>query len=343
MSSPRRIDVHHHVVPPAYGDLLRSRHLMPGGIEVPQWSPRSAAKLMDQAGVATAILSLSTPGVWFGSADEARRLAREVNDYTAGLVADDPARFGYFATLTLPDVDGAVREAQRTLDAGADGVVLLANSDGVYLHDKRNEPLLALLNERGAVVFVHPGELPAEPVEGIPTFTADFLLDTTRAAIGLILTGALDRYPNIKFILAHAGGMLPYIAYRVLLTQLREESKLSQAAALVRRKAAVRERLDETLRRFWFDTAISATPAALPSLLATADPTKVVYGSDYPFMPDRAVGFINAEYEDYPLDPALRSGIDRSNAEQLFPRLATSGTAAAAPVRTKRRFGRRTR
>lgn len=223
MPQPRRIDVHQHVIPPRYADWIRAKGIRPGGIDLPDWSRSAALKFMDGHGIATGILSVSTPGVHFGddAATEAAKRAREVNEYCAELVRAEPERFGFFATLTLPDVDSAIAEAEYSLDTlRADGIVLLANNDGRYLGDPGFAPLLDYLHRRSAVVFIHPGELPAEPVPGIPAFTADFLLDTRRTAISLVLTGALERYDGIRFILAHAGGFVPYIAYRILLTQL---------------------------------------------------------------------------------------------------------------------------
>jgi len=113
-----RIDVHHHLVPPAYAALLRDRGRRPGDVDVPAWTPERSLRLMRRNGIATSILSLSTPGVWFDDPREARRLAREVNEYAGGVVADRPARFGFFATLTLPDVDGAIAEAERGVRLG---------------------------------------------------------------------------------------------------------------------------------------------------------------------------------------------------------------------------------
>lgn len=322
MSKPDRIDVHHHIVPPNYAALLRDKGIQPGGIPLPDWGVRSASRLLRRNGIASAILSVSTQGVWFGDVPEARHWARRVNEYAAGIVADDPRRWGFFATLTLPDVNGAIAEATHALDVlGADGVVLLANNAGLYLGDPEFDQLLAFLHERKAVVFVHPGELPAEPVPGIPTFTADFLLDTTRAVTSLILSGAMERYDGIRWILAHAGGFVPYISHRILLTTLREEPKWKLATLALNRRKAVEERM-QVFRRFWFDIALSSTPAAFPSLLAVADPSRILYGSDFPFAPAAAVKYMRAEYEDIDLDPTLRAGIDRRNAEALFPRLA---------------------
>lgn len=319
MATPTRIDTHQHIVPPHYADLMHERGIRPGGIDLPQWSRDAALKMMDANRIQTGVLSVSTPGAWLGDDAEARRIARDVNEYSAETAAKDPSRFGWFATLTLPDVDGALAELAYALDElHADGVVLLANSNGKYLGDPAFEPLLAELNRRGTVVFVHPGELPGPEVEGIPTFTADFLLDTTRTAISLILSGAMKRFPDIKFILAHAGGFVPYISYRILLTMLQQEPKLKQATAVIAPNHAIDSHL-AVLKQFYWDTALSASPAALPALFAVADPTHITYGSDWPFAPAPAVKFISSQLDKYPMDAQLRSAIDHGNAQLLFP------------------------
>lgn len=322
--TPRRIDVHHHYIPPKYGAFLESRGLQPGGIPLPSWSPAASRRTMAMNGIGTAILSVSTPGAWFGDVAESKYWARHVNEYAAEVVESRPHRFGFFATLTLPDVNGAIAEATYALDElNADGIVLLANSAGRYLGDPAFDRLFAFLNERGAVVFIHPGELPAEPVPGIPTFTADFLLDTTRAAINLIMSGTLERYNRIRFILAHAGGFLPYASYRVLLAMLREEPKLKVGAMMLDQDHAVAQKM-RVFRRFWYDTALSASPAVFPSLLEVAGPDRILFGSDYPFAPGAGVKFMTGRYDAQPsslIDEGTRSKIDRSNAEALFPRL----------------------
>lgn len=329
----RRIDVHHHIVPPRYAKELRDRGIRPGGVEPPAWSVARSRRLMDAVGIQTALLSVSTPGVWFGDAAEARFLAREVNEVTAAVVEADQDRFGFFATLTLPDVPGAIAEARYALDElHADGVVILANSAGVYLGDERLEPLMAELNQRDAIVFVHPGDLPGGSVAGILPFTADFLLDTTRAAINLILTGTLERYPRIRFILAHAGGFVPYVSFRILLSMLKAEGTLAQLKAMMDKEHEIERRLD-LIRRFYFDVALSSTHTTLPSLLAVAKPTHVLYGTDFPFAPGPAVKLMASEYEHYPLDGTQRAAIDRGNALRLFPRFATAGDVGTGAVR----------
>ncbi|MFI9380125.1 amidohydrolase family protein [Kutzneria sp. NPDC052558] len=321
MTRARRIDTHQHVVPPRYAEWMREKGIRPGSIDLPSWSESAALKFMDGQDIQTGVLSLSTPGVYFGDVPEARSWAREINEFCAALVTRRPDRFGFFATLTLPDVEGALDEAAYALDElHADGIVLLANNDGRYLGDPAFEPLLEFLNRRQAAVFVHPGELPAPEVPGIPTFTADFLLDTTRTAISLILSGSMERYPDIKFILAHAGGFVPYISYRILLTMLNAKNKAQQLWTLVDQKHQVPKQL-AVMRQFYYDVALSATPAALPSLLEVADPDHITYGSDFPFAPAPAIGFITKQYEDFRMHSSLRAAIDRGNSEALFPRL----------------------
>lgn len=322
MSNPRRIDTHQHFVPADYSTWMHEKGVHSGGVPLPEWSEKHALSFMDHHGIRTGILSLSTPGVWFGNDAEARHWARRINEYGAEVVHKRPDRLGYFATLTLPDVDGSFEEARYAFDVlHADGVVLLAGNDGRYLGDPAFEPLLAFLDEREAVVFIHPGELPGPLADGIPSFTADFLLDTSRTVISLILSGAMDRFPRIKFLLAHAGGFIPYIEYRVMLTMMNEKSKVGQAAAFMRRRREL-PRMLEVFKHFYYDVALSATPAALPSLLAVAAPDHITYGSDFPFAPAPAVTVINEAYEHYKLTRTQRRAIDRGTSELLFPRLA---------------------
>lgn len=311
MANPRRIDTHHHVVPPEYAAWLRSRGLAAGGLPIPDWSREAALALMDKFSVRTAILSVSTPGVHLGDDTEARHWAREVNEYAASMVRSHPDRFGHFATLCLPDVEGSLRELAHAFDElHADGVVLLANCRGIYLGDARLDPVFDELNRRKAVVFVHPTQPPGlEALLGLPTFVADFLLDTTRAAIRLAASGTLDRCPDMKVILSHAGGFVPYAAYRFSAAASPTGNPIDGIAQL---------------QKFYFDTALSGSPTALPSLLAFAKPGHVTFGSDWPYAPDVAVGAFTGMYETYAIDAAQRESIDRGAAERLFPRLHAS-------------------
>ena len=311
MTTTRRIDTHQHIVPPAYAAWLAAHGLDAGGRAIPRWSADAALELMEGAGIASAILSVSTPGVHLGDDAEARDQARQVNEFTAEVARRWPDRFGFFATLTLPDVDGAIAEAAHALDRlGADGVVLLANVGGTYLGDAAWEPLMAALDERAAVVFVHPSSLPAPAVPGIAPFVADFLLDTTRAAINLARVGTFERYPRLKIILSHAGGFVPFAAERM--ARACSDSGEDTAQGI------------ERLRRFYFDLALSSSPYALPSVLALADPARITFGSDWPFAPKERSWHFARLLDRFELTPAQRHAIDRGNAERLFPRLRSS-------------------
>lgn len=301
-----RIDTHHHMVPPRYAEWLASQGLDAGGRAIPAWTPEAALALMGSIGVERAILSVSTPGVHLGDDAQARRWAREVNEYAAQVRADRPQSFGFFATLTLPDVEGAIAEAAHALDVlGADGVVLLASVRGTYLGDASIEPLMAELDRRAAVVFVHPSELPGPAVPGIPPFAADFLLDTTRAAIHMARAGWLERYPRVRIILSHGGGFVPYAAERIA----RVCSDRNETAHGI-----------ERLRRYYFDTALSSSPYALPALLAFADPSHITFGSDWPYAPAERSQHFARLLDEFPLDAAQRQAIHRGNAIALFDR-----------------------
>jgi len=314
--SHRRIDVHHHILPPSYVAWLRSVGVdEAGGRQLPAWSLDAALGVMEEHFIETAIVSVSTPGAYptpGTTADEARRRAREVNETVADIVRDHPDRFGFFATLTLPDVDGALAEATRALDhLAASGVILLANTHGRYLGAPEDIPLFDELNRRKAVVFIHPSELPGPAAPDVAPFAADFLLDTSRAAYRLVQNGFIRRFPDLKIILSHAGGFVPYASYR-----------MAGAIALAS-KRPLEDVLDD-FRSFYFDTALSSTPAALPTLLAFAKPGHVLFGSDWPFAPSSGVGLFAGMLDAYSsLDDAGHAAINRGSAERLFPKFAT--------------------
>ena len=312
MMGRRRIDVHHHILPPRYTSWVRAHGIAgAGGRALPDWSAESTLRTMDDNGIAKAIVSVSAPGVQLDANKRddaaARAMAREVNEFSARVAADHPGRFGFFATLTLPDIEGSLAEAQHALDTlGAAGVILLANSHGEYLGAPEHDALFAELDRRGSVAFVHPAELPGPPVPGLPPFVADFLLDTTRAAYRLVQSGVPRRFPNLKIILSHAGGFVPYASHRLCLGLLAEG------------KGQLPELLED-FRSFYFDTALSSTPAALPSLLAFAKPGHVLFGSDWPFAPAPVVSYFTSGLDGYrALDAAGHAAIDQDNARALF-------------------------
>ncbi|MBN7437641.1 amidohydrolase family protein [Mycobacteroides abscessus subsp. abscessus] len=172
--------------------------------------------------------------------------------------------------------------------------------------DAGQDELFGVLDDRSAVVFIHPNALPAAPPDGVPPFAVDFLLDTTRAAYLLVHNGIRARFPNTHFILSHGGGFVPYASHRMAFSlELETGNPAEEMLAL--------------LSSFYFDTAVTSSPASLPSLLAFADSGHVVYGSDWPFLPADAARRFTGNLGRYlGLDDRARAAIDRGNAEKIW-------------------------
>ena len=324
---PHRIDVHHHLIPTVYADALTERGISEvAGRELPAWSPRLSLDVMDRHGIETAVLSVSAPGVHFGDDRAARDLARRSNEATAEIVAAHPSRFGSFASLPLPDLDGALDEAAYALDSlGADGVVLLSSHhDGSYLGDPRFDELLAELDRRRAVVFVHPAiptiaaRIPLE----VPVFAMEFTFDTTRAVFNLAYTGALERHPNIRFIAAHAGGTVPYLVARFDLLWFQDPDLVERAP----------QGGTAYLAKLFYDTALSANPHALRSLTELVGPDHIVFGSDFPFAPELATTMQVSGLREYDgLTPDELHQVERGTARTLLPSLGARVGGTSAP------------
>src|SRR5260221_7878472 len=240
---------------------------------------------MDEAEIDVAITSISTPGVHMGDDSAARDLARRVNEPSAELIQERPDRFGGFAALPLPDVDGALRALEYGLDVlRLDGVVLFQNAGGIYLGDARFRPLFDELERRSAVVFVHPTASPDAAARslGLPDSLIDFTADTTRAVAQLHYGNTFARTPNVKYIFSHAGGTVPYLATRFSIVD-----EMNVIPGAEERGTAA-----DTLRRLYWDTALSWRPPVLQMLRSAVGMGQVLFGSDYPYLRrDLAVAF----------------------------------------------------
>ena len=311
MEAATRIDVHQHLIPPEFRAALE-RHGMAGWAPFP-WSEAGALAMMEEFGIATSVLSLSTPGPHLGDDAEGRALARQVNERLAGMVRARPDRFGMFASVPLPDIEGTLEAITYAYDElSTDGVAMLANTRGVYLGDPSLEPVMAELDRRSAVVLIHPAHLEGRPVPGLHPSLVDFLLDTTRAAMNLVLHGVPRRHPRIRFILSHAGGFLPYAAHR-----------MATLANVVDPEVDAAETLDD-LASFYFDTALAGSPTVLPSLTAFARPGHILFGTDSPYASSKTIGHFTGKLDGHDgLDPTVHAAINRGSAEALFPRLAS--------------------
>lgn len=309
-----RIDVHHHIIPPAFTDAMQRRGLSHvAGAPLPRWTPQDSINIMDTVGTQTAIVSLSAPGVYFDDLPDACRLATACNEYAAQMREDYPQRFGFFAVLPMPFTEESCKEAIYALDVlQADGIVLLGSTQGVFLGDPRFEELMVELNARKAVVFIHPNMHQSSVDLGLktPGYLLEFLCDTTRAAVNLIVSGVMERYPNIQWILSHAGGFLPYIAWRLSLGNLLPEVNAQAPQGML-----------TYIRRFYFDTALSASPYAMSALQQLVDPSHILFGSDFPFAPAPLSALQVKSLDDLSLfDASTLSGIYRGHALSLFPK-----------------------
>jgi predicted TIM-barrel fold metal-dependent hydrolase len=308
-----RLDVHAHLLPDGYRRVLeQTGHSQPDGMpEIPAWSSAEHAALMDRLGIAASLLSISTPGVHLDGGPSAVDLAREVNEAGRQAVVDHPGRFGLFASLPLPDVDAAIAEVVWCADRlDTDGFVLLTHVDGTYLGDEALEPLMAELDRRHAVVLIHP----TSPVcwehtsLGRPRPMLEFLFDTTRAVVNLVLNGVIARYPGIRWIVPHAGATLPVIADRV--TGFSLLFGADPAADVMRDLAGLH-----------YDLAGTPIPRQLDALLAITTLEHLHYGSDFPFTPEFVVEVAGQRLDDAGDPPGSLGATLRANSERLFPRL----------------------
>ena len=312
MPTPRRIDVHFHHIPPFYSEAVYAAGRGPAIGKYPDWTPQLALEVMDRFGIEVALTSLAQPGVGFGNAAAAHALARRCNDYAAELVARWPKRFGAFATVPMWTIEGALDEIAYCLDQlKFDGVSLFASYEENFLGDARFDPVLALLNERGAVVFVHPGLHPSSRGLALPwpAFMMEYLFDTTRAVVNLIFSGAIERFPRVSFILPHAGGLVPYFAWRLSVSPMIDK-RMSQLT---------REQVFAGLRHFWYDNALSPGEQTFGALDRVARPERVVFGTDYPFANPAVIAEAVKTYEGF-LPEGRRAEIDRGSALALFPK-----------------------
>jgi 6-methylsalicylate decarboxylase len=305
-----RIDVHHHVTPPKYLAELASRNLATP--DMTAWSVARTLDDMDKAGVATSIVSITSPAVSFADAELARRLARESNEWMAELRRDHPGRFGVFAMLPVQDVDGSLREIEYALDTlKADGIGLLTSYGDKWLGHATYAPIMNELNRRKAVLYTHPtlanccrGLLP----DVAPT-VIEFGTDTSRTVADIVFSGTAARCPDVKFIFSHAGGTVPFLTERFIQAPVINKSLASRVP-----NGALYE-----LKRFYYDTAWAYNPAPLAALAKLVATSQILFGSDYPYRTgaDTVKGIL-----EYGFKPNDLSAIGRDNAVRLMPRLA---------------------
>ena len=309
---PHRIDVHHHISPPPYvAELVRRK--ISGQEPTLAWTPAKSIADMDEGGTATAVASITTPGVWFGNNQEARDMARICNDYAAKLRSDYPKRFGIFASIPLPDVDGSLREIEYALDTlKADGIGVMTSFGDKWLGHPSFAPVWAELNRRKAVVYTHPtvANCCRNLLPDVNVAIIEFATDTTRAIADLVFSGTVARFPDIKFIFSHAGGTMPFLTERFTRMPLLNPSL----------NARLPHGVLYELQRFHYDVAQAAHPMALASLTRLVATSQILFGTDFPYRTtlDHVKGLIN-----FGFGAADLRAIDRDNALKLLPTLET--------------------
>jgi predicted TIM-barrel fold metal-dependent hydrolase len=314
-----RIDVHAHFLPDVYAQALARAGLatLDGGFPVPKWSAAAAIEVMDRQEIATAMVSLSSPSSHFLPPAERPALVRDVNDVGAELMRAHPGRFGYFATLPMPDVSASLAEIRRAFDGlGVDGVVLQTNTDGAYLGSPAFAPIFAELNRRKATLFLHPTSPACFEALGLgrPAPLLEFPLDTTRTIVDLLYSRTLQTNPDIKVIVPHGGAALPALIARI--------AAFANLPFIEPRPASEAE-VFETLARLYYDVALSAHPVPFAALRRIAPITQILFGSDWPFTPEAGVARnIHQLTQANDLSEDEARAIARDNAERIFPRLA---------------------
>ncbi len=268
-----RIDVHAHYIPGPYAEMLKRRGIdKPDGFPMPQWSLESQFEHMDRLNIRYAGLTISSPHAHFGDAKESIETVHASNEEGLSFAKKHPDRLGLFATLPLPEVSAAVDEVEYGVAGGALGFVLPTHAQGVYIGDERLDPVFEALDRHGAVVCLHPttpSAVPPNVTTQLPNPMMEFFFDTSRAVVNLILNGVVERYPNITFIVPHAGAVLPILSDRIdaFSTVFSPEKKPD---------------IFGSLGRFYYDLAGIVEPKQLELLFKTTSLDHLLYGSDGP-------------------------------------------------------------
>jgi predicted TIM-barrel fold metal-dependent hydrolase len=307
-TKPHRIDVHHHHTPPPYVAAITARNV-PGPVR--DWTPEKSLADMDEAGVTTALTSITTPAMRFLDDPGARKLARECNEYSAKLAADSKGRFGMFAVMPMPHVEATLQEIAYALDTlKADGIGLLTSYGDKWLGDPAFAPVMDELNRRQAVVYTHPttADCCGGLIPDVPESIIEWGTDTTRTIASLVFSGTAARLRDVKFIFSHGGGTLPFLTERFVRLPLINKTLAPR----------VPNGVEHELRRFYYDTAQAAHPFALASLIRLVPVSQIVFGTDYPYRTaaDHVKGLTA-----YGFSPSDLMAIDRDNALRLLPRL----------------------
>jgi 6-methylsalicylate decarboxylase len=306
-SKPHRIDVHHHLVPPAYVDAVKRAKL--DNPPMTGWTVEKSLDDMDKAEIATSMLSPMPPQLGFLPPVEAAKVARESNEWARQLATDHPGRFGVFAMLPMPNIDASLKEIEYAFDTlNVDGVGIMTNYGDKWLGYPEFAPVFDELNRRKSVVFTHPMSpgCCVNLVQGVSDGSVEWGADTTRSITSLIFSGASARYADIKFIFSHGGGVLTAVAERL---------RIQMVTTPPYKGKVTREMVDRELNRFYYDTAQVANEVTIQALAKLVPISQILFGTDYPYRTgaEHAAG-LAARFDAQDL-----AAIDRGNALRILP------------------------
>jgi 6-methylsalicylate decarboxylase len=314
MSKFSSIEIHGHFIPPAYKQALIDTGLIEKDrYPVPPWDADKHLEYMQMMNIDAAVVSLSSPHIYFDDEIKTRELFREINEAGARLVQHYPAKFGHFASIPLPDIEGSLEELEYAYGVlKVDGIKLLTNANGLYLGEPAMDPVFELLNKHKAVVHIHPtmpSVVPKDVLSGYPAPMMEFLFDTARAVTNLIVSGTVQRYPNVKIIVPHAGGVLPILVPRI------------HGILEVLRKPEDRPDVLGAFRNLYYDTAGPSIMQQLLPLLNITDVTHLSFGSDWPFAPTQLCAKLREVLMDTDqITDEQKRKIFHDNALELLPR-----------------------
>jgi predicted TIM-barrel fold metal-dependent hydrolase len=301
-----RIDVHRHFVPPGHlvdpkRDYLNVRATIPKQLED-----------MDKGGIALSVMSLSGYSRPFADTSDARKFSRMVNEYAAKLTTDHPGRFGQFAYLPFPDIDGSLKEIEYALDTlKADGIYLMTHYGNKFLGDPAFAPIFEELNRRRAVVYTHPTSHTCceQLVPGLRDADIEYGTNTTRAIAKYVFSGFSRRYSNVRMIWSHAGGTMPFLIRRF-------DKRVKESPEF---QPILPEGFSPEVRKFYYDIAQAPERAPMAALRAVAPVSQMLFGTDWPHLTteEHVTGLQNCGV----FDAAELKAIDRNNALRLMPTL----------------------
>ncbi|WP_436512424.1 amidohydrolase family protein [Clostridium thermobutyricum] len=327
----KKFDIHHHIIPNEYIETLKELGIdNSAGLKISSKTIDDSLKIMDSNGIDVAICSISEPvTIPIKDASKAQKLAHRLNEIQKSYIDKYPYRFGAFAALPLPFIKESIDEIKYALDVlKLDGVGLLSNYGEHFLGDPIFDPIFEELNKRNAVVFVHPSTPPKDtprPKFIMADFVEEFVFNTTRAATNLILSGTMERFPNIKIILAHAGGTLPYIKYRIEdtfnLAKILNSNGLIKDELISNRYNSIKKNISEYIGNFYYDLALSTHDVTYESLKLTTNNDHILFGSDANYAPPNFSSIAETSICKYSgFNNDIKDKIFYLNALNLFPR-----------------------